>query len=108
MVKLISFPVMVGIICVGSLTANATATGSLLLSQWGWIGEISERAPILVGETLFFLTMALIILVKLIDYIIRRRYSKENGVDQVVKPTETSQGRPSKSNERDENARTGQ
>jgi len=108
MVKFISFPVIVGIVCVGSLTANATATGTLLLSQEGVVGEISEPAPILIGETLFFLSTALIILIKLIDYVVRRRYHNENGVDQVVKSTETSKDERKKSNERNENARTGQ
>jgi len=107
MVKLISFPVLVGILCISSLTANATATGTLFLAQVGVVGEIYERPPILIAETVFFIAMALIILVKLLDYVVRERYrsNKRDAID--VKPIETSKGGRNKSTEQDEHKPTG-
>lgn len=108
MVKFISFPVLVGILCVGSLTANATATGTMYLAQEGRIGEISEPAPILIGETAIFLVTALIILLKLIDFVVRERYRYHNGAEKDVKSTETSKDGAKKSNGRNEDSPTGE
>jgi len=96
------------IIAIASLVANATATGSVVLLDKGQGVIISDSPATLVAETVFFLALALLILVKLIDKIIRRRYDRENGVNRVVKPTETSKDGRKMSTEQDEHKPTGQ
>ena len=53
---------------------NATATGSVLLLDRGQGVIITDNPITLLCETVFFLSLALLIIVKLIDKLVRKRY----------------------------------
>jgi hypothetical protein len=63
---------LVYIIAVGSLVGNAAATGSVLLADHYSI-VITDEPLTLMLETIFFLVVALLIMVKLIDKVVRDR-----------------------------------
>lgn len=84
---MVKFPYLVDVLAIGSLTGNATVTGSVLLMDRGG-GVVISSAPIeLLCETIFFLTLALLILVKLIDKLIRRRENKDNAAGKKSNPS---------------------
>jgi len=59
------------IVAVSSLAGNAVATGSVLMR--GGTAIIQDNIITLMIETIFFLGLALVILIKLLDKVIRKR-----------------------------------
>lgn len=65
------------IIAFASLVANATATGSVLMANHYQI-VVTDNPLTLMLETLFFLVLALLILVKLLDKVVWERLKSKN------------------------------